>query len=46
MYEKELDELYGLTLTENLNEKQEKRYIELYNLLTWNKIEIPYGTII
>lgn len=41
-----LDELYDLTIIEqngNLTESQKDRYIYLYEVLTQNNIEIPFG---
>ena len=41
-----LDELYILTLIEQgrvLNEKEIGRYLEIYELLTKNNINIPFG---
>lgn len=41
-----LDELYILTLIEQggvLNDTEKSRYMEIYNLLTINNINIPFG---
>jgi len=41
-----LDELYQLTLIElsrDLTEVEQSRYLELYNILNRNNIEIPFG---
>jgi hypothetical protein len=41
-----LDELYQLTLIESgrhLTKEEQNRYLELYNILNRNNIEIPFG---
>lgn len=45
-FEDLLDELYMLVLIEQerkLSDDEEKRYLEIFNLLKDNDIEIPFG---
>ena len=46
VFESMLDELYNLTIIEQdheLTKSQKDRYIYLYEILTQNHIEIPFG---
>ncbi|MGJ0846591.1 hypothetical protein ACR77J_07875 [Tissierella praeacuta] len=38
-----LEELYLLSLQDNLTQLQEERYVKLYEVLTKNNVEIPFA---